>query len=78
MSRLQNNNSKLEKAASIKKAYDVLDELLKECKTPDEIVGQNGLLKELSKALIERAMLHLAPSDTLLLHVHFYILKPFL
>ena len=56
MSYLQNKNAKLEKASSIKKAYGLLDDLLKECKTPDDIVGQNGLLKELSKALIERAM----------------------
>ena len=51
MTKSQSKNLKLEKAPSIKKAYGLLDDLLKECKTPDDIVGQNGLLKELSKAL---------------------------
>ena len=35
---------------------EVLDELLKEYKGPDDIIGQDGLIKQLSKALIERAM----------------------
>ena len=35
---------------------EVLDELLKEYKGPEDITGENGLLKQLTKALIERAM----------------------
>jgi len=35
---------------------EVLDELLKEYKGPDDILGPEGLVKQLSKALIERAM----------------------
>jgi transposase-like protein len=36
---------------------ELLDELLKECENPEELLGQNGLLKELTKGLVER-MLH--------------------
>lgn len=35
---------------------DVLDELMKNYKGPDDITGPDGLIKQLSKALIERAM----------------------
>ena len=35
---------------------EVLDELLKEYKGPDDFYGSEGLIKQLSKALIERAM----------------------
>jgi transposase-like protein len=35
---------------------EVLDELLKEYKGPDDFYGSDGLIKQLSKALIERAM----------------------
>jgi len=35
---------------------EVLDELLKDCNGPDEFYGPNGLVKQLSKALIERMM----------------------
>jgi len=35
---------------------EILDELLKGHKEPDEITGPDGLLKQLTKALIERAM----------------------
>jgi putative transposase len=35
---------------------EILDELLKDYKGPEDITGENGLLKELTKALIERAM----------------------
>jgi putative transposase len=34
----------------------VLDELLKDYQTPDDLSGQHGILKRLTKALIERAM----------------------
>jgi putative transposase len=35
---------------------EVLDELLKDYKGPDDITGSDGILKQLTKALIERAM----------------------
>jgi len=34
----------------------LVDELLKDYKSPEQIVGENGLLKELTKALLERAL----------------------
>jgi putative transposase len=41
----------------------VLDELLKECKTPAEIFGENGLLKRLTDAVLIRALQADLPSD---------------
>ena len=35
---------------------EVLDELMKDYKGPDDFYGPDGLVKQLSKALIERAM----------------------
>src|SRR3989442_11900778 len=35
---------------------EVIDELLKDYKKPEDVLGQNGLLKQLTKALVERAM----------------------
>ena len=35
---------------------DLLDELLSECQSPEDILGESGLLKQLSKRLIERAL----------------------
>ncbi len=35
---------------------EVLDELLKEYKTPGDMLGSNGLLQQLTKALVERAL----------------------
>lgn len=35
---------------------DVIDELLKHYKTPEEILGENGLLKQLTKAVFQRAL----------------------
>ena len=35
---------------------ELLDELLKECENPEELLGQNGLLKELTKGLVERML----------------------
>lgn len=35
---------------------EILDELLKDHSGPEDITGGNGLLKQLTKALIERAM----------------------
>ena len=34
----------------------LLDELLKDYKNPEDITGENGLLKQLSKAVLERAL----------------------
>ena len=35
---------------------ELLDELLKEYKNPEDILGEDGLLKQLTKALVERAL----------------------
>jgi putative transposase len=35
---------------------EVLDELLKEYKNPDDLLGEEGILQQLTKALIERAL----------------------
>src|SRR5689334_25153997 len=34
----------------------LVDELLKDYQKPEDIIGENGLLKQLTKALLERAM----------------------
>ncbi len=34
----------------------VLDQLLAECENPEQISGENGLLKQLTKAVLERAL----------------------
>lgn len=36
--------------------HKLIDNLLKDYKTPEEILGDNGLLKQLTKAVLERAM----------------------
>lgn len=36
--------------------HELLDELLKDYKTPEDLLGQDGLLKQLSAALIERCL----------------------
>ena len=38
------------------RADELLDELISECNGPEEIIGKNGLLKQLIKGLVERAM----------------------
>ncbi len=38
------------------KTTELLDELLAECSSPEEILGKNGLLKQLTKGLVERAL----------------------
>lgn len=43
---------------------ELLDEILKECENPEELLGKNGLLKELTKGLVER-MLQAEMSDHL-------------
>lgn len=35
---------------------DLIDQLLKDYKKPEDIIGQNGLLKQLTKAVLERAL----------------------
>ncbi len=35
---------------------EMLDELLADCQTAEDILGESGLLKQLSKRLIERAL----------------------
>lgn len=35
---------------------DLIDELLKDYKQPDDVLGENGLLKQLTKAVLQRAM----------------------
>lgn len=35
---------------------DLLDQLLKDYKTPDDLLGHDGLLQQLTKALVERAL----------------------
>ena len=35
---------------------ELLDEVLKDYKKPDDLLGQDGLLQQLTKALIERAL----------------------
>ncbi len=36
--------------------HRLIDNLLQDYKTPEEILGDNGLLKQLTKAVLERAM----------------------
>jgi putative transposase len=35
---------------------ELLDELLKDCKTPEDLLGKNGVLKQLTKDLMERML----------------------
>jgi transposase-like protein len=45
------------KMARVKSKQDALiDELLKECRDPKQILGKQGLLKQLTKRLVERAL----------------------
>jgi len=41
---------------STKRQHELLDDLLKDYKTPEDILGENGLLKQLTKSLVERAL----------------------
>ena len=34
----------------------LIDDPLKGCKKPEDLIGENGLLKQLTKQLLERAM----------------------
>ena len=42
---------------------ELLDELLKDYKKPDDLLGQDGLLQQLTKALVERAQVWPLPKD---------------
>jgi putative transposase len=35
---------------------EVLDELIKDYKNPEDLIGETGLLKQLTKALLEQAL----------------------
>jgi len=35
---------------------EILEELLKDYKNPEDLIGKDGLLKELTKRLVEKAM----------------------
>ena len=35
---------------------ELIDELLKEYKNPEDLMGEGGILKELTKALVERCL----------------------
>ena len=35
---------------------EIIDKLLKDYKSPEDVLGENGLLKQLTKAVLERAM----------------------
>lgn len=35
---------------------EMIDKLLADCKNPEQIIGENGLLKQLTKAVLERAL----------------------
>jgi len=39
-----------------KPSYDLIDQMLVDYKKPEDILGENGLLKQLTKALLERAL----------------------
>ena len=42
--------------SSQKKTDALLDELLKGCRSPEDILGEHGLLKQLTKRMVERAL----------------------
>lgn len=45
---------------------EILDELIKDYKNPEDLIGEKGLLKQLTKALLERAMAaELTPNSAL-------------
>ena len=46
--------SRRKKAPS--KVDQLIDELLEDCHSPEDILGESGLLKQLSKRLIERSL----------------------
>ncbi|MEO1095123.1 MAG: IS256 family transposase [Cyanobacteria bacterium J06638_28] len=56
------------KKQELNRTDELLDELLSDCQSPEAILGESGLLKQLTKRLVERALAgelnhHLNPSD---------------
>jgi len=49
-------NIKPKKESKMTRKDELIDELLKECNSPEDILGEGGLLKELTKSLVERAL----------------------
>lgn len=46
----------METEIDTKKQNELSDDLLKNCKTPEEVLGKNGLLKQLTQNRIEQAL----------------------
>ena len=44
------------KKQELNRADELLDEMLSDCQSPEEILGESGLLKQLTKRLVERAL----------------------
>ncbi|MGF1458716.1 MAG: IS256 family transposase [Leptolyngbyaceae cyanobacterium] len=44
------------KKQELNRADELLDEMLSECQSPEEILGESGLLKQLTQRLVERAL----------------------
>ena len=44
------------KKQELNRTDELLDELLSDCQSPEEILGESGLLKQLTKRLVERAL----------------------
>ncbi|MGF1457994.1 MAG: IS256 family transposase, partial [Leptolyngbyaceae cyanobacterium] len=42
------------KKQELNRADELLDEMLSECQSPEEILGESGLLKQLTQRLVER------------------------
>jgi len=49
-------NIKQKKESKMTRKEELIDELLKECNSPEDILGEGGLLKQLTKSLVERAL----------------------
>ena len=49
-------NIKPKKESNMTSKNELIDELLKGCNRPEDILGEGGLLKQLTKALVERAL----------------------
>ena len=56
----------------------LLDELLEEHQSPEEILGESGLLKQLSKRLIERALAGELKAHLKANHQNFFLNQNFL
>lgn len=56
---LKFQKKKLEMTRKTRRTIELLDELLVNCASPEEILGKNGLLKQLTKGLVERALARL-------------------